>query len=420
MEKKFKVAELFAGVGGFRIGMEGYGGKSSSSGFKEDFNSPFEVIWSNQWEPIGKRQYAAQVYKERFGDTELIVENINKIKISEIPEHDFLVGGFPCQDYSVANVGDNAKGIIGKNGVLWWSIHKILSEIKNKPKYLLFENVDRLLNSPSKQRGRDFALIVQSLNELGYGIEWRTIKASDYGMPQKRNRIYILGFLKGTKEYNSLNNFKIEEWAKNSILNVAFPINIERKTYNEFKINENSFLIFSNFNKENKKSIFHNGGFLINGTIKTVKCVSNYNGLKTLLGDIIEKDNIDPSFFIDDSELKKWIYLKGPKNEKRRKKNGFEYQYKEGQVGFPDSLNKPSRTIITSEGGSAPSRFKHVVEIEGKHRRLMPIELERLNMFPDNFTKSNNIDDNRRAFLMGNALVVGVIERIALIFNERH
>ena len=167
--------------------------------------------------------------------------------------------------------------------MLWWSIHKILSEIKNKPKYLLFENVDRLLNSPSKQRGRDFALIVQSLNELGYGIEWRTIKASDYGMPQKRNRIYILGFLKGTKEYDLLNNFKIEEWSETSILNTAFPIDIEKKTYNELKMNENSFLIFSNFNKENKKSSFLNGGFLINGIVKTVKCIPNYKGSKTFL-----------------------------------------------------------------------------------------------------------------------------------------
>ena len=161
-----KVVELFAGVGGFRIGLEGWQKKSSSSGYKKPINSIYEVVWSNQWEPSTKIQHASNVYEKRFGKIGHSNVDIENVDVKEIPDHDMLVGGFPCQDYSVATTLKNSKGLIGKKGVLWWSIHKILVEKKNKPKYLFLENVDRLLISPSGQRGRDFAIILQSLNEL--------------------------------------------------------------------------------------------------------------------------------------------------------------------------------------------------------------------------------------------------------------
>src|SRR5690606_10861709 len=112
--------------------------------------------------------------------------DISKIATKQIPDHDLLVGGFPCQDYSVATTLNNSKGLTGKKGVLWWNIHKILQEKKNRPRYLLFENVDRLLKSPSSQRGRDFAIMLKGLDDLGYCVEWRVINAADYGMPQRR------------------------------------------------------------------------------------------------------------------------------------------------------------------------------------------------------------------------------------------
>ena len=195
--KKIKVIELFAGVGGFRLGLEGWKGKSSSSGYSKKLDSNYQVIWSNQFEPATKLQHASLVYENRFGfkghsneDIEIVSEKVD----SEIPEHDLLVGGFPCQDYSVATTLKNSKGLIGKKGVLWWSIHKILSVIQKHPNYLLLENVDRLLKSPSTQRGRDFAVMLKSLEELGYVVEWRVINAAEYGMPQRRRRIFILGY----------------------------------------------------------------------------------------------------------------------------------------------------------------------------------------------------------------------------------
>ena len=114
-----------------------------------------------------------------------------------------------------------------------------------------------------------------------------------------------------------------------------------------------------------------------------------------------------------------WKYLKGAKKEKRRTKEGFEYNYAEGSMIYPDSLDKASRTIITAEGGKSPSRFKHVVETERGLRRLTPIELERLNMFPEDHTKLDGVTDTKRAFFMGNALVIGVIEKLGKELYEQ-
>ena len=113
--KKLKVIELFAGVGGFRLAMEK--------------TQKYEIVWSNQWEPSTKMQHASMVYESRFGISNHSNEDINEIvsrNVEEIPDHDLLVGGFPCQDYSVATTLHNSKGLKGKKGVLWWAIHKII------------------------------------------------------------------------------------------------------------------------------------------------------------------------------------------------------------------------------------------------------------------------------------------------------
>jgi DNA (cytosine-5)-methyltransferase 1 len=138
-----------------------------------------------------------------------------------------------------------------------------------------------------------------------------------------------------------------------------------------------------------------------------------------LLKDVIINKTVDKEYYINQDSIDKWKYLKGPKKDIRTNSSGFEYNYSEGGMIFPDKLDKPSRTIITGEGGSAPSRFKHVINTKSGLRRLTPIELERLNMFPDNHTKYEGISDTKRAFFMGNALVVGVIERIGKVLQEK-
>ncbi len=420
MDSEIKVVELFAGVGGFRIGLEGWDGKSVSSGYKESYNSPYRVVWSNQWEPSTKVQHASLVYENRFGKEGHSNVDITQVDVSEIPDHDLLVGGFPCQDYSVATTLKNSKGLIGKKGVLWWSIHKILSEKKKKPRYLFLENVDRLLISPSEQRGRDFAIILQSLNELGYAVEWKIINAADYGMPQKRRRIFILAYLQGTDLYEKVRMVTAKEWILQvGTLAKAFPARSETALFEtEFTLKGDLVSVSANFNKQQSVGLFENTGLMIGGIVTTVKTKPNYTGPFTTLADVIQNGEVPSDFYIDQSDLGKWIYLKGPKKELRKNASGFEYNYSEGGMIFPDSLDKPSRTIITGEGGRSPSRFKHVIQTNKGYRRLSPVELERLNMFPDNHTKLDGISDAKRAFFMGNALVVGVIEKIGITLSK--
>jgi len=421
MANELKVIELFAGVGGFRLGLEGWNGKSASSGYKKGLKSTYKVVWSNQWEPSTKTQHASLVYENRFGKTGHSNQDIAQVDVSKIPDHDLLVGGFPCQDYSVATTLKNSKGLIGKKGVLWWSIHKILSEKKKKPKYLFLENVDRLLISPSGQRGRDFAIILQSLNELGYAVEWRVINAADFGMPQRRRRVFILAYLKGTPIHNNLKEVTPTEWIlEEGTLAEAFPVTSENALFpTEFKLKGDIVSISENFNKKGTAGIFENAGVMINGLVTTVKTQPNYDGKYTILKDLVQNGEVTSEFYIDKADLDKWMYLKGPKKEMRTNAQGFEYNYSEGGMIFPDPLDKPSRTIITGEGGKSPSRFKHVIQTPKGYRRLSPVELERLNMFPDNHTKLEGVSDTKRAFFMGNALVVGVIERIGVALNQK-
>ncbi len=421
MKEKIKVVELFAGVGGFRLGLEGWNNKSASSNYKEDFVSPYQVIWSNQWEPSTKVQHASMVYESRWKNSIHSNNDISSVEVSEIPDHDLLVGGFPCQDYSVATTLKNSKGLIGKKGVLWWSIHKILSEKENKPKYLFLENVDRLLISPSGQRGRDFAIILKSLNDLGYAVEWRVVNAAEYGMPQRRRRIFILAYSQNSKIYNQLKKTNSTEWLlKDGTLANAFPIQSDNVLFqNEFKLNDDIVEISENFNKNGKKGLFENTGLMIDGIVATIKTKPSYEDKFTILKDIIQNGEVSEEFYIKDEDLDKWFYLKGAKKEMRKNSQGFEYNYSEGGMIFPDQLDKPSRTIITGEGGKSASRFKHVIKTAKGYRRLSPIELERLNMFPDNHTKFEGITDTKRAFFMGNALVVGVIEKIGIELNKK-
>jgi DNA (cytosine-5)-methyltransferase 1 len=418
--KKIKVIELFAGVGGFRIGLEGWQGQSASSRYTKELNSPYEIVWSNQWEPATKAQYASLVYENRFGTTNHCNEDITAVEISKIPDHDLLVGGFPCQDYSVATTLKNSKGLLGKKGVLWWSIHRILSEKKKKTKYLFLENVDRLLISPSGQRGRDFAIILQSLNELGYAVEWRVVNAAEFGMPQRRRRIFIMAYLAGTKIYRRMKSAPATDWIlTDGILAQALPVIAKDSMFStEFKLADDIVSLSENFNKDENSSVFENTGMMIDGVITTLKTQAQYKGEYVVLKDLILNEGVCDDFYIAEHELEKWRYLKGAKKELRVNLQGFEYNYSEGGMTFPDALDKPSRTIITGEGGKSASRFKHVINTSKGYRRLSPIELERLNMFPDNHTQLDGVSDIKRAFFMGNALVVGVVEKIGIYLQK--
>ena len=400
-ENKIKVVELFAGVGGFRIGLEGA-------------SDDYETIWNNQWEPSTVHQDASLVYRARFGTKGHCNQDINNVSTTNIPDHDLLVGGFPCQDYSVASTLSRSGGIKGKKGVLWWQIYRILQEKReHKPHYLFFENVDRLLGSPAKQRGRDFAIILASLADLGYTVEWRIINAAEYGMPQRRRRTYIVGYQKGSIIEKKIEDF--EEWVLfDGVMAKAFPLQQKEQSEHSFKIKGTIKEVSDNFNIGHKSSPFGDTGIMHNRQVYTVNTVSMYDGTyMTLGGNLVDESLVPEDFFISTDDIARWKYEKGAKKIERTSKEGYKYIFSEGGMAFPDALDCPSRTIITGEGGAAASRFKHVVKTpSGRYRRLIPLELERLNMFPDNHTYHPDVSDGRRAFLMGNALVCGIIQRI--------
>jgi DNA (cytosine-5)-methyltransferase 1 len=412
MKAPLRIAELFAGVGGFRLGFEGR---------DQEHIEQFAVVFSNQWEPSTIRQHASEVYEYAFGSKGHNPNDIGTVSTEDIPDIDVLVGGFPCQDYSVAKSLPSSMGLFGKKGVLWWQIERILRQKHESGKtvpYVVLENVDRLVKSPATQRGRDFAVMLSSLNNLGYHVEWRVVNASEYGFPQRRRRLFIVG-VHGTIAHS------LEEDGSLGILERAFPIEGKPMYLSQpLDLSEYADLstLSENFNlKTPNAQPFKNSGFVRCGLVHTLQVVPLPQEDHTVLGDILI-DEAPDEYYVLDSELEKWQYLKGAKAEKRVTSEGFEYDYTEGGMVFPDALDNASRTIITGEGGRTASRFKHVVECKSGRglRRLTPVELERLNMFPDNHTQYGVKDgerleqlDTKRAFFMGNALVVGVVDKIA-------
>lgn len=394
--------ELFAGVGGFRCGLN----KVSLDKDKVKENGNWNFLWANQWEPATKSQEAYECYGKRFGFNNLSNVDIFDIDKHDIPDHTLLVGGFPCQDYSVAQTLASSKGIEGKKGVLWWAIEETLA-IK-RPPFVLLENVDRLLLSPAKQRGRDFGMMLRCFYDLGYNVEWRVINAGEYGLPQKRRRIYIFAYHNSTKYYKKMAKVKDKDIIFDKGLFIKeFPIH---ETYLELA--ESSVAAYNDLVdlSNNFKCEFYNAGVMTNGGIYTVKVKADYN-LIYPLRNIREEKKAPDKYFLSEEQINKFAYLKGSKKIPRTRPDGTPYYYTEGQMPFPDNLDSPARTMLTSEGGVG--RSTHVIEDfkTKKLRLLTPVECERINGFPDNWTNTG-MSDRRRNFMMGNALVVGVIERI--------
>lgn len=396
------ICELFAGVGGFRLGFERQ-------------SQDWETVWFSQWEPGAKNQWAHQCYVSHWGDidnnTGIDIAEVNK---SEIPNHNLLVGGFPCQDYSVAHSLSSSHGIEGKKGVLWWQIRDILEE--KQPPFVLLENVDRLLKSPAKQRGRDFGIILSCFAQLNYSVEWRVINAAEFGAAQRRRRIFIFAY----KNTTNWANIKTNETSHDIILNTglfarAFPI-AENGVIKREEFNFDDLLKVSNEFKYD----FKNAGLMLNGNIYTCD-VKAQTEESTPLINIIEH-NVDEEFYITNN-LEKWKYLKGSKKINRTSKDGHAYVFSEGAIAFPDSLDMPARTMLTSE--STLNRSTHVIrDVETNNLRLItPVEAERIQGFDDNWTNTG-MPKKMRYFCMGNALVVPMITRMANIleniFNEEN
>jgi DNA (cytosine-5)-methyltransferase 1 len=396
--------ELFAGVGGFRAALEPLG---------------WETVWANQWEPSTKTQHAADCYRRHWRDDTLSNEDINAVVDRldadplAVPDHDLLVGGFPCQDYSVAKTLNQAHGIEGKKGVLWWAIYRILEA--KRPRLLFLENVDRLLKSPATQRGRDFAIILACLSDLGYLVEWRVVNAAEYGFPQRRRRVFIIArslsepSWKGPLAWiyqDGVLASALPVWPDDDV-NLSIPI-----SQSDIELVGHPAQITQEFGWSNRQTPFRSAGVMWDRQVWTRNVAPRFDGKQETLGDVlVPDDEIDDAFFIPEAQMVQWKYLKGAKREERTAANGHQYFYSEGGIAFPDRTDAPSRTILTGEGGTSPSRFKHVVRAkDGRYRRLTPVELERLNGFEGGWTEG--MSDGRRAFMMGNALVMGLVRLV--------
>ena len=402
MEKT--VVELFAGVGGFRCGLN----KVELKNDKVKENGNWKFVWANQWEPSTKTQDAFDCYSKRFGSEDVSNVDIFEVNKKEIPNHTLLVGGFPCQDYSVAQTLSNSKGIEGKKGVLWWAIADVLKT--KKPPFVFLENVDRLLLSPASQRGRDFGIILRSFYDNGYAVEWRVINAGEYGFQQKRRRTYIIAYHKTTNYYKEMKKINMKDIVlTNGIFAKQFPTKTEILDSNMTNISNYKDLVDISYNFKNQ---FYNSGVMFNGEVFTANLESDCNEVFALRK-IRETKDVDEKYFLSEDKIEKFRYLKGYKRIPRIKPNGETYMYSEGAMSFPDNLDLPARTMLTSESGV--SRTTHVIEDykTNKLRLLTPLECERINGFPDTWTNTG-MTDKKRYFMMGNALVVGVVEKIGI------
>lgn len=393
--------ELFAGVGGFRIGLERAG---------------HEVIWSNQWEPSIQAQHASDCYVANFGEENHTNVDINDIDETDVPNHDLLVGGFPCQDYSVAQTG--AKGIEGEKGALWWEIERITRE--KQPPFLLLENVNRLLRSPTEQRGRDFAVLLHCLHDLGYNVEWRMINAADYGYATKRRRVFIFGARHDT------------DWGEWLGSEAASPQYLSRKGFftREFSVvdaqqrfpipQDPNVSLLGDPKQTSDEFEFHfkHAGVMVDGDIWTEDVKPDTVDGNTL-GNILDEGKVGDRYFLKEEDLERWEYMKGAKEEERVTDEGYEYTFKEGAIPFPDPLDEPARTLLTSEGTTGVGRVKHIIEDQqtGDLRILTPTEVERIMDFPAGWTDTG-MPESWRYTCMGNALVVGLVEQMGRTISQ--
>lgn len=398
-----RVIELFAGVGGFRIGLNDITEINVDGTAVENGN--YEFVWANQWEPSTRVQHAFDCYNTRFNDEHNCNEDIATVNKADIPDHHLVCGGFPCQDYSVARSLAHEQGIEGKKGVLWWQIKEIL-EIKQSP-FVLLENVDRLLKSPSTQRGRDFGIMLRCFAELDYTVEWRVINAAEYGLPQRRRRIYIFAYKNNTNYAQRINQLTAEQiLGQDGLFATQFPVHPINGNIRERNIMEPVDLLeISN----NFSFAFENSGLLLNGMIYTIKTEPILENPITL-GQIIVP-NAGNEYYLNQNQIEKFEYLRGSKRILRTRPNGTQYYYSEGAMSPYDDLNLPGRTMLTSEGST--NRSTHIIMDPAMNqlRKLTPIECERLNQFPDDWTNTG-MPENRRYFMMGNALVCGIVRRL--------
>lgn len=449
---RFKIFSMFDGVGGFIVGLD-----NSNKNFSKPY---FETTFANQFEPSRKSQDAFEVGLRNFPTINHSNQDITKVPNSYFEKMknagvNLIVGGFPCQDYSVARSKKHELGIEGKKGVLFWEIVRAVNHIK--PEYLILENVDRLLKSPSSQRGRDFAIMLGAFNQLGYSVEWRVINAADYGRSQRRRRVFFFVYRNDTDFAKAIDESFSNQYSSTDTETSLYDVN----QYNDYIFSEGLFArqfpvessaiknryysdMLSQVSRDSEDYIVDisdkftgtiwNSGVMRHGKYFTIDTKPVDEGAKTL-GDVVSEakryyiskygkksyeEYIETFVIKDETKIEKFKYLRGSKKIERTTPDGHKWIYSEGGMSDVDELNLPARTMLTSEG--TVNRSTHFLKHGERFRLITPIEAELLQDFPPDWTKyktqsdgtTREVSDRMRMFFMGNALVTGIVERIGL------
>ena len=369
-------AELFAGVGGFHLALDRAG---------------FDVVWSNQWEPATKAQHAFECYQRHVdaGDFQLHGRETRGIAAGAT---DLGLETHLATNDDIAKVLDQYKSEIGasKNkrpvfqtiptstclsvashartirsprpfvnrtvlsarrascGGRIYRLLRLKLLIGRPIKYLFLENVDRLIKSPTGQRGRDFAVMLASLADLGYEVEWRVINAADYGFPQKRRRVFIIGRLERAE------GSPRDQMFSSGVLARALPLRAKDPfDWTPISLDHDVKVVSDTFNLGTKKTPFGNAGVMRisagdrAASVWTHDVRPAYVGERATLADILEPvDDVPAQFFVEGEDLEKWQFLKGAKSLVRiSRATGIEYTYDEGPIPSriaPTGRHEPS------------------------------------------------------------------------------
>ena len=388
IKNHMKFLDLFAGIGGFRLGMESAG---------------HECIGFCEIDKFARASYKA--IHDTKGEIELHdITAVSDESIRRIGRVDIICGGFPCQAFSIAG---NRRGFEDTRGTLFFEIARFASILR--PKYLFLENVKGLL---SHENGITFETIISALDELGYDVEWQVLNSKDFGVPQNRERVFIIGHLRGERTRR------------------VFPLsNTSKQVDKHQKLSTNTLTT----RYPNSQGV---GSYIIESESQRVSSIGNINPSgRGMNGEVYQADGLAPTLTTNKGEDQKIIIpvLTPDRPEKRQngrrfKNNGepmftLTAQDKHGILiagKLPGNHDQNSRvydtnglapTLSTMQGGGQEPKIMQNFHI----RKLTPRECWRLQGFPDwAFDKAQKVNSNSQLYKQaGNSVTVNVIAAIA-------
>lgn len=367
-----KFIDLFAGVGGFHEGIR-------------RANPKAECVYSNEWD-----KHAAEVYRKHFGECD--TTDITTVRAEDIPGHDLICGGFPCQAFSVAG---KRRGFEETRGTLFFDILRIARH--HRTPYLLLENVKGFLNHDG---GATFHTILRSLDELGYDCQWQVLNSKDFGVPQNRERVFIVGHLRGKPRPQ------------------VFPIGQTTEGSAGPEASKEAILTGT----QTARQYANWGGDFVISQYGETRTSKHSPTIRTPSG-----GNRMPMVRVKEATSKGYaeaaegdsINLAQPNSATPRGRvgkgvaNTLETGVQQAVVQAVDTkqVGKARFTDNVATLGANDYKEPKAVSIENRIRRLTPVECERLQGFPDGWTEGQS--DTQRYKQMGNAVTVNVVEAVA-------